>query len=241
MGFQIGIRKYRLHADAERVARADVTLTSMLALLGLMLAFTYAFSMSRADLRKQAFTAEVNAIGTAFLRADLAQEPGRTDLRERLLDYAKSRIVAPGTVKSRQELQEVVDRSLAAQAKIWPATKAVVQQKKGMSEPLKASLVQAVNDVLDIHTTKMAVIYDRLPLAVMTLLLLIAAVAIFLAAYNLGLRGHICRWQMGAFALILAALIFLILDFDLIQRGFIQIPQDSLVDLIETMEASLKE
>jgi hypothetical protein len=54
----------------------------MLALLGLLLAFTYSFSLSRADMRKQAVINEANAIGTAFLRADLGAEPGRGELRE---------------------------------------------------------------------------------------------------------------------------------------------------------------
>ena len=89
IGFRLGMRCKKSHPDAQRAARSDFTLTSMLALLGLMLAFTYSFSMSRAELRKKAIIAEVNAISTAFVRADLLSEPGRTEVRKGLYDYAR--------------------------------------------------------------------------------------------------------------------------------------------------------
>jgi len=78
IGFRLGKRRKQFHLNPEGEVRSDMTLAAMLALLGLMLAFTYSFSMSRADLRKQSLITEVNALGTAFLRADLLPEPGRT-------------------------------------------------------------------------------------------------------------------------------------------------------------------
>ena len=68
IGFRLGSRKRRSHPDPEGESHRDITLAAMLTLLALMLAFTYSFSMSRADLRKQAIITEVNAMGTAFLR-----------------------------------------------------------------------------------------------------------------------------------------------------------------------------
>jgi hypothetical protein len=67
----------------------DIAMGSMFALLGLIMAFTYAFTVSRADHRKQAIVNEANTIGTAFLRVELASEPGRSELRRLLLDYAR--------------------------------------------------------------------------------------------------------------------------------------------------------
>ena len=53
-------------------------------------------------MRKQALVADVNAISTAFLSADLASEPSRTELRELLLDYACQRVIATGAIKTRE-------------------------------------------------------------------------------------------------------------------------------------------
>jgi hypothetical protein len=238
IGSWLGSRQLRLRPDLKTESTTDVTLAAMLTLLGLMLAFTYSFSMGRADLRKKALTTEVNAIGTAFLRADLAAEPGRTTLRKGLLEYARSRLVSPESVRNREELQAVIDKSVAIQSQLWPATKAILQQE-GMSAPEKALLVSAINDVLDAHTTRMMVIYDRLPTVVLLLLLLIAGGSLAVAAYKTSLTGQNQRWRMTAFACILAALIYIILDFDMILRGFIRIDYSNLANLIRDMDASM--
>jgi hypothetical protein len=239
VGFRLGMR-HRSSLGVEDEARNDVALTAMLALLGLMLAFTYSFSMSRADLRKAALVKEVNAISTAFVRADLLPEPGRTEVRERLFDYAKSRYVEPGTVTTLEQLQKVVARSVEIQSKIWPAVKSALRQKGDMTDPEQALLVSAINDVLDSHTRRMAVFYDRLPTVVLALLVFIAGASLSLAAYNLGLRGRFSRWRMTAFALILASLMYIILDYDMMMRGLIQVDQSSIVSLIKEMGTALQ-
>jgi hypothetical protein len=229
-----------LHPDAERAARNDVTLASILALLGLMLAFTYSFSMSRSDLRKQALVTEVNAISTAFLRADLLPEPSRTKLRESLFYYAQSRVVDSDTIWTHEKLREVIDNSLEIQSKIWPATKSALRQEGDMSGPERALLISAINDVLDANTRRIAVIYDRLPTALLVLLVLIAGVALAVATYNTSLTGQSSRWRMTAFAVILALVMYIILDFDMVVRGFIQINHQSFVLLVQDMEVALK-
>jgi hypothetical protein len=239
VGFRLGVRQKPLHAHAGSETRGDVTLASMMALLGLMLAFTYSFTMSRADLRKVAITKEVNAIGTAFLRADLLPEPGRTEVRARLFDYAKTRYVEPGTVKTLEELKKIVDRSLQSQSKIWPAVKSALRQQGEMTDPEKALLVSAINEVLDAHTSRMAVFFDRLPTAVLALLVLIAGFSLGMAAYNAGLRDQFSRWRMTGFALILAFLTYIILDFDMMMRGLIQIDNRSLILLIHQLKSTL--
>jgi hypothetical protein len=211
----------------------------MFALLGLMLAFTYSFSMSRADLRKRAIITEVNSIGTAYLRADLLTEPGRSDVRQLLYDYARSRFVAPGSIRTLEGMQGVVARSLEMQRRLWPAVKKAIRQDGEMTSPERALLVSAVNEVLDSHTSRMAVIYDRLPTAVLALLVLIAGSSLGVAGYNLTAGGHSTRWRMSVFALILASLMYLILDYDMMMRGLIQVDHSSLELLIEQMEADL--
>jgi hypothetical protein len=221
VGFRLGMRQKPKQRDLQSEARGDVTIAAMMALLGLMLAFTYSFSLSRADLRKVALIKEVNAISTAFLRADLLPEPGRTEVRKLLFDYAKSRYVEPGTVRTLEELEQVVNRSVNIQSKIWPAVRSALRHQGDMGDPEKALLVSAINDVLDSHTSRMAVFFDRLPTAVLALLVLIAAASLGMAAYNAGLRSEFSRWRMTGFALILASLMYIILDFDMMGRGLI--------------------
>jgi hypothetical protein len=236
-GFRMGLHKSHAFVNADKTLRADVTLGAMLALLGLMLAFTYSFSLSRADLRKQAIVNEANAIETAFLRADLAAEPGRSELRQRLLEYARTRVITGESVENVQQLQQLIERSLEVQGELWPSTKRVLQGDT--SAVIGASLVQSINAVLDAHTTRFAVGFDHMPAVVVVMLVLIAAVSLAGAAHNAGLRGGMIRWRVSAFALVLAILILIILDFDISLRGFIQTSNQSLISLVKNMEATI--
>jgi hypothetical protein len=236
-GFWLGLRKYRVKANSEKTVRGDVTLGSMLALLGLLLAFTYAFSLSRADHRKEAIVNEANAINTAFLRADLAAEPGRSELRNRLLEYARTRLVTAEMVAGPGALQNTTERSLEAQAYLWPATKEVL--KGDVPGPLKSSLIQAVNGVLEAHNTRIAAVHDRLPGAILTLLTFVAVVSVAVTGYQAGLTGSMNHVRRGAFVLILAALVLIIIDFDRSFDGLIQVDQETMVSLIRDLENAM--
>ena len=136
-------------------------------------------------------------------------------------------------------MEQVVDRSVVIQSKIWPAVKSALRQPGDMTDPERALLISAINNILDSHTSRMAVFYDRLPTAILALLVLIAGTALGVAAFNSSLSGNPMRWRMTAFAFILSSLMYLILDFDMMMRGFIQVDHSSLVTLIEEMAAAL--
>ena len=238
-GFWLGLRKFRVNADSEKTVRGDVTLGSMLALLGLILAFTYAFSLSRADHRKDAIVNEVNAINTAFLRADLAAEPGRSELRNRLLEYARTRLVTAEMAANPDALKNSIARSLEAQSYLWPATKQVLQGD--VPGPMKTSIIQAVNGVLDAHNKRFAAVHDRLPDAILMLLTFVAMVSVAVAGYQAGLTGSMNHWRRCAFVLILAALVLIIIDFDRSFEGLIQVNQETMVSLISNLERTVSE
>jgi hypothetical protein len=237
-GYRVGLRTHRTGAPVDKQMRGDVTLGSMLALLGLILAFTYAFTLSRADMRKQARVDEANAISTAFLRADLAAEPGRSELRERLLVYARTRVFSSEKLINLDALQDALARSLEAQSHLWPAAKLALQGD--VPVPLQASIVHAVNEVLNAHTRRLAAGFDRLPGVVFALLLLIAASALAIAGHNAGLKGRMNRGRMTAFAFILGALMLIILDFDRPLVGTIRLNNQSLLSVIAEMESALE-
>jgi hypothetical protein len=237
LGFRFGLRQHHAERSAERSTRGDVTLGSMLALLGLMLAFTYAFTLSRADARKQSVVEEANAIGTAFLKADLLPEPGRSAIRERLFEYARTRVVTRELIEDPSARQEFIARTMEAQAQLWPATKGALHGRA--LGPYEAAMAQAVTDVLDAHTQRFTAALDHMPEVVSLLLLLIAALSLAVAAHNAGLTGRMNRWRMGGFTLILAALMLVILDFDRPQVGFIMLDETPLSALVNELEAAL--
>jgi hypothetical protein len=79
VGYHVGVWQHDKWRDAED-GGGNLVLTSVLALLGLLLAFTFADGVGHYKTRKQAVIAEANALGTALLRADMVADPGRTEV-----------------------------------------------------------------------------------------------------------------------------------------------------------------
>lgn len=217
----------------------DIAVGSMFALLGLIMAFTYAFTVSRADQRKQVIVDEANALGTAFLRAELTSEPGRSELRRLLLDYARTQVANTATTKDTQTLKKTVARSMMVQAKLWPATVRMVKDKGGAPGPLEISIVQAINEVLDTQGQRVKTATDRLPSVALLMLVFIAAASLAVAGFNSSLDGAPNRWRMTILTSVLAVVMLIIIDFDLPMRGFIEVSQIPLEKVIDEMETSL--
>lgn len=235
-GYRVGLFRKDSRKDAE-AGGGGIVLTSLFAILGLVLAFTYAAGVGRLDARKQAVIGEANALGTAFLRADVVAEPGRSELKKALYEYALTRSIPPGTAITEKERKAVIDTTLQKQNYIWPATLQILAQEN--PEPIEASLLEAINSVFDAHTVRMAAVLDHLPNTVMWLLLLVASAALSVAGYNAGLQGRMSRLRMSALTIVLTAIALVILDFDRPNDGTIVVSQHSINDVIASMEADL--
>jgi hypothetical protein len=67
----------------------------------------------------------------------------------------------------------------------------------------------------------------------------IAAASLAVAGFDAGISGGMNRFRMTVLILVIASIIVVIIDFDLPQRGFIRVSQESLVSAIHNMEADL--
>lgn len=231
-------RKSGEAGQANGAKRGDIEIGALFALMGLVLAFTYAFTLSRYDLRKEALVQETNAIGTAFLRADLLPEPGASELRESLLTYARTRVIHDEAVRSYANLRRYIAKSVAAQENIWPAMERALEGD--FPDPHRILVVQAINEVIDAHTRRIAVGFDRLPPSVFFFMIVLAMLSVALASQNDARDGTYSRANMSIFALVLSCLIFIILDFDNSWRGLIQMSQENLLALIRDMETRIQ-
>ena len=167
--------------------------------------------MSRFDSRKQAVLGEANALGTAFLRAGLAPEPSRSQLRKILRDYAQTRDVTIQKMESKDVMREIVKRSLETQSLLWPATENLVRSAKAPG-PVEVAIIQSINEVIDVHGKRLAAASDRLPAVVLVLLVFIAGTAMFIIGFHAGRQGSLNRWRLALLSLVLAAVITVITD-----------------------------
>ncbi|MBL9131287.1 MAG: hypothetical protein JNG86_08815 [Verrucomicrobiaceae bacterium] len=235
-GFRFGLRRRHAWPDGE-AGGGGLVYNATLALLGLMLAFTYSFTVNHYELRKQSVIAESNAIGTAFLRAGLAKEKGGAELRQALLDYARTRVFDGSTFATHAAGQAQMRTSLEAQARLWPATEKILHAAP--PGPAEVSLMESVNEVLDMHTKRLAAVFDYLPAFVVMVLLLLSVAAMMMTGYVAGLSGRQCRWRMTCFVCVLASALYVITEFDRPLEGLIQISQRPMREEIASMESDL--
>ena len=238
IGYWLG--RWRQHMTSEReIVSGDIALTAMYAILGLVMAFTYSFTISRADNRRQSIIAEANALGTAFLRTDFVTEPNRTELRTLLREYAKTRLVSSEEGSSMKKIKKFLDNSLHLQSELWPVTVRIIEE--GSHGAIDSLIVQSINEVIDMHSIRVAAAFDHLPIAIFWLLLFNASVVLAVSGYNRGLMENMNRFRMSALVLVLTAVMIIIIDFDRSLDGFVKTSQQPIINVIADMDDAILE
>jgi hypothetical protein len=149
--------------------------SAIMAVVGLLIGFTFSLSVQRFEERRMLVVTEANAIGTAYLRAQLLDEPDRTRLSNLLVAYTDNRIALAGMRKGSKPL---LDKNDGLLTQIWAAVSAASKTQRGQT--ISTPLLFAFNDLIDHDTLRKAARVTQIPGLVMAMLyvFLIAAAAI---------------------------------------------------------------
>ena len=167
------------------VAQEGYLLSSSLGLLGLLLAFSFGMVINRYEARRELVTTEANAIGTAYLRAQLLDEPHRSRLSNLLVAYTDNRINL-ATADDQAAYFAINDRLLT---EIWAAVRAA--RESALAHGLTTSLLATYNEVIDLDTERKVAWQLRVPAEVLFLLLVFLAVTAAFVGHQVdGPRGR---------------------------------------------------
>lgn len=225
---EIGRRLGRRGDDGS--AEGGYLLSAVLGLLALLIAFTFGLALDRYETRRDLVVKEANAIGTAAFRVRLLDPPYAERLSGLYRLYAQTRLryglaeaaAKPPLERASQDLR----------ARIETETLAAVQPIR--TTPLGASVVQAVNDSLDVGAEREAAHAARLPTEV---LLVLAAYAL-VSAGVLGATLPRHRGMTMLMFLLLTLALGLIFDLDRPQRGGITVSQKPIARLVAALAAT---
>jgi hypothetical protein len=163
IGWRIG---RKLHPEPGEDPGSKFIDASM-ALLGLLLAFTFSMSLARHDQRRLAVIAESNAIGDFYTCASLLKEPARSTLQAQIREYAQRQLDTLPETCSDAEDRELLGRSVAAHARM---TELVAQ---GIDRtPTDLALINTLNNLTSTHASRRAAYDDIVPWSIIVLLLL---------------------------------------------------------------------
>lgn len=235
IGRRIGVR--RLAKDPDKaLAGSGAIEGSIFGLLGLLIAFTFSGAASRFDSRRQLVVQEANAIGTAYLRLDLLPADAREELRGLFRKYTDSRIQTyrklPDITAARAELS----RSQELQNVVW--TKSVAACRTQSPQPAAMLLLPALNEMIDITTTRTMAGKMHPPLIVFAMLFALAMGCSLLAGYGMADCEFRSKLHMVLFAAVTAVTVYVIIDIEYPRQGLFRVDASDqvLVDVRESMK-----
>ncbi len=209
---------------------------AVFALLGLLIAFTFSGAASRFEARRQLITQEANAIGTAYLRVDLLPADAQPELRDLFRRYVGLRSVVYANAADRAATAAKLAETAAMQESIW--TKALAASRRpDATTPAAMLLLPALNDMIDITTTRETATRDHPPLVIYLLLAGLSLVGSLLVGYGMAEDKHRSWLHTVAFAVVLSLTVYVIVDLEFPRFGFIRIDAADrvLVDLRSSM------
>jgi hypothetical protein len=208
----------------------NIAQTATLTLLALLVGFSLSMAVGRYDQRKNLEEGEANAIGTEYVRADLADPAIAAKIKAGLVRYTELRL-ADFRTRDREALERILGETAALQAELWRLATQVAQDKP---TPIGALVVAGMNDVLNSQDYSQAARINHIPLGAWFLMILIAVFGCVVQGY--GTKGKLRR---GLFVTILpvtvALSLALIADIDSPRGGIIHVQPQDLARLYQSL------
>lgn len=228
-GFRLGRRRRRSIED-EKEAPVGAIVAAMLGLLGFILAFTYGVVGTRFDARRKIIVDEANVIGTTYLRAGLLEPRQCLQVRALLRQYVDDRLEARRT----HNVDYLLKHAAELHGRLWTEAEAA-----GRAQPNSVAVglfIQAVNDTIDMHSTRILVsLHNRIPMILWAALLLVTVLTMTGVGYQCGLSRSRRTPSTIVLAVGFSALLYIVADMDRPGAGLIDVSASALEDVRRTM------
>jgi NADH:ubiquinone oxidoreductase subunit 6 (subunit J) len=209
---------------------------SILGLLALIIAFTFNMSVTRYEQRRQVVIDESNNIGTALLRCDLYPDSIRTELRKDFKEYIESRIAYFEAKLDEKALNDALTKSNKISGRIW---KHASENSKDSEIGIIRSniMMPALNNMIDIVTTRDALRIARVPDPVLWLMFSLCIISSFFIGFG-RLRNIISVIVIWGIVIMTVLSVFIILDLDRSRQGIItnDAPNQKIIELRNSFE-----
>ena len=229
LGYRLGLR---LGPKYEAFARQfDIIRGATFALVAFLVAFAFSGSASRYVDRLDVIVEEANALGTAWLRADVLPDPQKSGLKAALEEYTADRATIL-SIRDRTEILRLLSKVDGLHKRMWADA---IAGAKG-NAPLMNLILPSLNDVIDLHTKHLALATRHLPLPIMIVLLATAALSLVLVGFGNGHAGRRFPVLDSMYAIVLAVALWMTFDLDRPRQGLIQVSNQPMVDALASMK-----
>lgn len=230
LGRFLGRRRREAEVEERGRTAADGV---VLALLGLMVAFTFTHTTARFDERRELIVRQANAFGTAWLRLDTLPPADREHVREpmrRWLTIAENLSAYAG---DKQRFGEAIDEAERAHEDAWRRAVAVTAQQEAAT---RSFVLAPLNEWIDLTTERLAMDQLGLPPMVLPTLVVLALLASLLVGFGFAHRRSLLHATVFAGAV--AFSVYIILDLSEPRAGLIRV--DAMDRVMRELRTSLE-
>lgn len=190
-------------------------------LFGLMIAFSFSGAASRFDAHRQLIGEEANDIGTAYLRIDLLTKAAQPALRDSFRRYLDSRLETYRKLPDVPAAFEEYAKSVRLQNEIWKLAVDASGDRAAHPDAGKL-LLPAINQMIDITTTRMTLAQLHPPKVIPLLLLGLGCVSSFLLGLNMAGSTRRSVIHVVGYAAVTVITVFIIVDLEYPRLGLIR-------------------
>ena len=230
VGFRIGLWIQRRNPEPGGTPMTGVVVGGMLGLMAFLLAFCIGIVINQHNGRKAMVVTEANAVGTAYLRAGFLDEPDRDMTRDLLQEYVEIRLDA---VADPSLLDAAQIRSAEIHNELWSIVENVVGQ--GNESAIMAIFVDSINEVIDVHSDRLAAADLRLPEVLWIALYAASVLSFLLVGVSSSTDGKRDPLAILLFVLAFVAVLIIIVDLNRAGQGILTVSQSAMSDLLRSM------
>jgi uncharacterized membrane protein len=222
--------------QGRRMRKAGIQPTSgkfedaIMAVLGLLLAFTFSMALGKYEQRRLMLIADSNSIGDFYTCATLLPEPAKTKLQAVIRKYVELRL----SLAERPSVA-ALDESLSRFARMQGEMSALVAAAIDAGTPIAVPLTNTLNALTSAQASRLAAIRDRLPASIVALLFLAAAVSTALAGLSQGAAANPQVAGSIGFIVLVALVLYVTLDLNTPGSGLITVSQEPMRRLLLSM------
>jgi hypothetical protein len=220
--FEVGrrLRTKELRTHHENEPGLGEVEAAIFGLFGLLVAFTFSGAMQRFDAHRSLIAEEANTIGTAYLRLDLLPSDVQPVLRGLFRSYLDARLGVYRKLPDVQASSADRARAKSLQSQIW--SEAVAASALPGARPDAAKLLlPALNEMIDITTTRLMAGQSHPPATVFILLFVLGLGCSLFAGY--GTVSSRRRWlHILGFSVVTGITVYVILDIEYPRQGLIR-------------------
>ena len=236
IGRRIGVARFNRDPDGAG-KEGGAAEAAVFGLLGLLIAFTFSGAASRFHDRKLLIAQESNAIGTAYLRVDLLPADAQPEVRELFRKYVDVRATVYRAAADDAETRSRLAAGESLQGMIW-RTSVSASQRPGAATQAPMLLLPALNEMIDITTTRAVATQAHPPTAIFLLLGALCLVGALLVGHGASQSQERHWFYPMMFAGIIAATFYVIVDIEYPRLGLIRVDtaDQILLDLRKSMQ-----